>query len=301
MGQSQSHPPSIAPSSHEDTAIDSWVEVPVPRHVSFSAEENAPGAEYRVVAAKEAALKNGLYQQSQEAWKENRRAEAKKFSSQAKIHAENMIRYHSLAEAEIFAYHNKNYPTLPTNAAPISPAPLAPHPPSSPLVLYPLSLITSYIFAATPTATPTATPPTSTPAPTADEAAKKGLVRLDLHRLFVREAIVRVETHLELCRKHGVRRTTIITGKGLHSIDGIAKIKPKVVEMLSQRGVRIVVDEGKENSGFLVVEFLAVEKARDSKVFGMVAEGNGSSEAAAAGEEEETRRGLGFLWRVLGW
>lgn len=81
---------------------------------------------------------------------------------------------------------------------------------------------------------------------------KSALAKIDLHGLRVSEALDRVRRHLALCRKHGVGRTVVITGKGLHSVDGVAKVKPQVERLLHEEGVRVVMERG--NEGAFVVE-----------------------------------------------
>ena len=82
-------------------------------------------------------------------------------------------------------------------------------------------------------------------------ATAMNLARVDLHGLFVAEAEQRVHRHLELCEKVGVARTVIITGKGLHSRDGVAKLRPAVEKLLRDvEGWRVVV--GKNAGAFEV-------------------------------------------------
>ncbi|KAG0637197.1 hypothetical protein HOY80DRAFT_294935 [Tuber brumale] len=64
------------------------------------------------------------------------------------------------------------------------------------------------------------------------------LSRLDLHGQRVAEAIPMVEDHLRRCRKERIKRTLVITGRGLHSLGGIARIKPEVEKLLVGMGVR---------------------------------------------------------------
>lgn len=76
--------------------------------------------------------------------------------------------------------------------------------------------------------------------------------KIDLHHLFVREATTFVENHIELCRRGGIERTEIISGRGNHSIGGVAKIRPAIMEYLeSQRDVEV--DPHETNPGRIVV------------------------------------------------
>lgn len=132
-----------------------------------------------------------------------------------------MDRNNALAAAAYFASNNPHY-LAPTSSSPFS-------------------LLTSLFFSAPPPRT--------------------ALSRIDLHGLRVLEALEKVREHLALCRQHGVERTTIITGKGLHSVDGVAKIRPQVEQLLQESQVRVV-KQGRENEGAFVVEL--VKEAADA-------------------------------------
>jgi DNA-nicking Smr family endonuclease len=85
------------------------------------------------------------------------------------------------------------------------------------------------------------------------------LSQIDLHGLFVNEALVRTAEHLGACRKKRIARTTIITGKGNRSRDGEAKIKPAVEAFLKREsGITTGVD--RRNEGCLLIEFNDVEE-----------------------------------------
>lgn len=60
-----------------------------------------------------------------------------------------------------------------------------------------------------------------------------GAPTIDLHLLRVREARQVTETFLKQSRGK-YRRVRIITGRGLHSVDGVPKIKPAVESLLSE-------------------------------------------------------------------
>lgn len=76
---------------------------------------------------------------------------------------------------------------------------------------------------------------------------------VDLHGLYVAEAVTMVSLVLQrlawMC--HGQWNFTIITGKGLHSPDGIPRIKPAVMEWLKYHNIGYNVME--DNEGRLVV------------------------------------------------
>jgi DNA-nicking Smr family endonuclease len=70
---------------------------------------------------------------------------------------------------------------------------------------------------------------------------------IDLHGLFVNEALAKTAEHILVCRKRGVLQTSIITGKGLRSREGQAKIKPAVETFLSREsGLAVRVDPRNE-------------------------------------------------------
>ena len=59
---------------------------------------------------------------------------------------------------------------------------------------------------------------------------------LDLHGMKVEEADKAVRGFLEECRAHGLRKVSIITGKGLHSEDGIGVLRQYVSSLLDSTG-----------------------------------------------------------------
>jgi len=82
-------------------------------------------------------------------------------------------------------------------------------------------------------------------------ASASALATIDLHGLYVNEAIERASAHLTACRKAGVRRTTIITGRGKGSVDGIPKLKGAILGLLvREKGVTVEEDS---NPGAVVV------------------------------------------------
>ncbi|KAJ3148423.1 hypothetical protein HDU89_004754 [Geranomyces variabilis] len=76
--------------------------------------------------------------------------------------------------------------------------------------------------------------------------------QIDLHGLFVKEALEALDTHVAKCRSEGVTRTKVITGQGLHSKDGMAKIKPAVEAWSVKNRVRAVEDP--RNAGVVNLE-----------------------------------------------
>ncbi|OCB91736.1 hypothetical protein A7U60_g993 [Sanghuangporus baumii] len=78
--------------------------------------------------------------------------------------------------------------------------------------------------------------------------------RCDLHGLHVDEALQYARNHLVACRASGTDKTMLIVGRGSHSHQGSARIKPAIMAMLSETG-GIVADVHEKNEGCIVVEF----------------------------------------------
>mmetsp|Transcript_15808 Transcript_15808/g.18450 ORF Transcript_15808/g.18450 Transcript_15808/m.18450 type:complete len:334 (+) Transcript_15808:80-1081(+) len=72
--------------------------------------------------------------------------------------------------------------------------------------------------------------------------------QMDLHGLYVKEAMDLVKDRLDLVdkdlRSGGLPSLTIITGAGHHSDNNKAKIKPQVIDLLRERGYPFVEEEG---------------------------------------------------------
>ncbi|KAF8540362.1 Smr domain-containing protein [Trichophaea hybrida] len=79
-----------------------------------------------------------------------------------------------------------------------------------------------------------------------------GLKSVDLHGLLVAEALAKVEQHVAACREHGVLRTLIITGRGLHSQGGVARVRPEVEAWLRERSSEVRVLQGRNEGAFNV-------------------------------------------------
>ena len=72
--------------------------------------------------------------------------------------------------------------------------------------------------------------------------------RIDLHRLHVSEALEFVERHIELCAASRIRRTEIIVGRGAHSVGGVARLRPAILDFL-QSNPEVVIDTSNTNPG----------------------------------------------------
>lgn len=74
---------------------------------------------------------------------------------------------------------------------------------------------------------------------------------VDLHGLYVKEAVMYVDRTIKEARQRGDRRVHFIVGKGLHSADGTAKLKPAIEEYVQKQ--QLVAETDPRNYGVLVV------------------------------------------------
>jgi len=75
---------------------------------------------------------------------------------------------------------------------------------------------------------------------------------LDLHGLYVKEAIYRADEAIQKAKNEGQTEIKFIVGKGLHSYGGVAKIKPAIEELMERHRLTAEVDPS--NSGVLIVK-----------------------------------------------
>lgn len=79
----------------------------------------------------------------------------------------------------------------------------------------------------------------------------RGLDEIDLHGLFVDYAVGKVKERVHICKRKGISKLKVITGKGLHSADNIAKIKPAIWKFVEQENLKA--ETSKENEGVIVI------------------------------------------------
>lgn len=90
--------------------------------------------------------------------------------------------------------------------------------------------------------------------------AARPLDEVDLHGLHVREAVARADAEIEAARARGASRLVFIVGRGVHSADGVARIKPALTgELMRKHSLRVTA--GVPNDGCLLVE-LGAERTR---------------------------------------
>ncbi|KAI8394196.1 uncharacterized protein BYT42DRAFT_553673 [Radiomyces spectabilis] len=76
---------------------------------------------------------------------------------------------------------------------------------------------------------------------------------IDLHGLYVSEASQKVEEAIRRCQSEGQDHLVIIVGKGLHSPNHIAKLKPAIIDLVKKYNVNC--QPNIPNPGCLYVEF----------------------------------------------
>ncbi|KAF8530421.1 hypothetical protein BU17DRAFT_35728, partial [Hysterangium stoloniferum] len=75
---------------------------------------------------------------------------------------------------------------------------------------------------------------------------------IDLHGLYVKEAITYTERSIQQAQSRGDKEIRlIVVGKGLHSANHVAKIKPAIEELIQKYSLVARLDE--QNSGVLIV------------------------------------------------
>ena len=75
---------------------------------------------------------------------------------------------------------------------------------------------------------------------------------IDLHGLFVKEAKWILQKRIAVGIRNGETNLEVVVGKGLHSQNGISKIKPAVEELCSEAQLRNYINP--KNSGVLVID-----------------------------------------------
>jgi len=74
---------------------------------------------------------------------------------------------------------------------------------------------------------------------------------VDLHGLSVREAIDRSDEAIQAAKQRGDSQLRLIVGKGLHSRDHVAKLKPAIEELMQKHQLAAELDP--QNAGVLIV------------------------------------------------
>ncbi|KAK7025517.1 hypothetical protein VNI00_015951 [Paramarasmius palmivorus] len=75
---------------------------------------------------------------------------------------------------------------------------------------------------------------------------------VDLHGLYVKEAIEYTDRALEEAKMNGQCEVRLIVGKGLHPSGGVAKIKPAIEEVMIKH--QLIAELDPDNTGVLIVQ-----------------------------------------------
>lgn len=75
---------------------------------------------------------------------------------------------------------------------------------------------------------------------------------IDLHGLYVKEAEWIMQKRLSECIRTNQSHLRVIVGKGLHSANGIAKLKPAIEQLCSESGLKHYIDP--KNTGVMVID-----------------------------------------------
>lgn len=73
-----------------------------------------------------------------------------------------------------------------------------------------------------------------------------------MHGLYVKEAIEEVDKAIAAGQRNGLQELRVITGKGIHSQNHQAKIKPAVADLMRKYNLSAEVD--RHNTGVMVVD-----------------------------------------------
>lgn len=76
---------------------------------------------------------------------------------------------------------------------------------------------------------------------------------IDLHELLVSEALEELKKRVAELNRNGYSSLTVITGQGLHSRGGVAKIKPSVVQWAISSGISYQDNTPASRSGCVAV------------------------------------------------
>lgn len=81
---------------------------------------------------------------------------------------------------------------------------------------------------------------------------------VDLHGLYVKEAIARTEEAIQAAQQRGDPSIHLIVGKGLHSQGGVAKLKPAIEQLVVKYQLAAQLDP--HNAGVLIVQLNGAQR-----------------------------------------
>ncbi|KAI0949644.1 hypothetical protein AcW1_009191 [Taiwanofungus camphoratus] len=85
---------------------------------------------------------------------------------------------------------------------------------------------------------------------------------VDLHGLYVKEAITYTDRAIQEARQKGDSKLHLIVGKGLHSPNGIAKLRPAIEDLMRKHGLVAELDQS--NGGVLIVNLDGIPSGEGS-------------------------------------
>ncbi|KAJ3117364.1 hypothetical protein HDU96_007018 [Phlyctochytrium bullatum] len=80
-----------------------------------------------------------------------------------------------------------------------------------------------------------------------EKNAGRPIGEIDLHGLFVEEALERLKERIQTCKRQGVEELVVITGIGRNSVDNVPKIKERVKQLVQEENIEAEV--GVPNEG----------------------------------------------------
>jgi len=87
---------------------------------------------------------------------------------------------------------------------------------------------------------------------------------IDLHGLYVKEAITYTDRAVEDAKRRGDSHINLIVGKGLHSSGGVAKLKPAIEELMQKHQLLAELDP--DNAGVLTVQLKGQSTGRGAMI-----------------------------------
>ncbi|KAI5965229.1 uncharacterized protein KGF55_001449 [Candida pseudojiufengensis] len=83
---------------------------------------------------------------------------------------------------------------------------------------------------------------------------------IDLHGLYVKEAEWIVKKRINSCIQTNQSHLKVIVGKGLHSSNGISKLKPAIDQLCEESNLKHYIDP--KNNGVLIIDFQNSENSQ---------------------------------------
>ena len=82
--------------------------------------------------------------------------------------------------------------------------------------------------------------------PSYDITSSTSLSKCDLHGLTIAEALIKAKEHVRACKALHLDQTILITGKGLHSKNGRARLKPALEQFCREEKIGATIDPRNE-------------------------------------------------------